>query len=78
MRGNPAFEEFAKSAEGKSRFTRVVFTPWTTATSDPFAKEIGLLGLPIYVTYRDGKPVRRKVGYGPPAELQKDLLDGIQ
>lgn len=78
MRGNPVFEEFSSAyAASPIRFARVVLTPWTSVSNVPFAKALGINGLPVYLTYRDGKLVRRKAGIGSTAELQKELLDGF-
>lgn len=78
MRGNPVFEEFSSAyAASPIRFARVVLTPWTSVSNVPFAKALGINGLPVYLTYRDGKLVRRKAGIGTTSELQKELLDGF-
>ena len=79
MRGNPVFEELADSTPNdESRFVRVVFTPWTSVSENSFAKDLGISGLPVYLTYRDGKLVRRKMGIGSKEEMQKELLNGLQ
>jgi hypothetical protein len=45
---------------------------------DSFARSVGGAGLPVYLTYRDGKQVRSKMGSWDVAELRKALLDGLQ
>ena len=79
MRGNPVFEEFSGAHGADSvRFARVALSPWTGVAAVPFAQSLGINGLPVYLTYRDGKLLRRKQGIGSAAELQKELLDGVR
>ena len=78
IRGNPTFDALAKDGAADAQFIRVVYRPWTGVGQDPFAKALGVGGLPVYLTYQDGKLLRRHDGIGTQAELQKELLDGLR
>lgn len=78
IRGNPTFEALAKDSVNDAQFIRVIYRPWTGVGQDPFAKALGVGGLPVYLTYQDGKLLRRHDGIGTQAELQKDLLEGLR
>ena len=78
MRGNPTFEALAHATgAGQARFARVIYRPWTSVGSDAFGKSLGVGGLPVYLTYQDGKLVRRNDGIADQNVLQKVLLDGL-
>ncbi len=79
MRANPVFEELARAnVDPNVSFLRVDYLPWTGVGSDPFARSVGNTGLPVYLTYQDGRQVRVKPGHWDGAELRKVLLDGLQ
>lgn len=77
IRGNPTYEALAKERVGGAQFIRVIYRPWTGVGQDPFAKALGVGGLPVFLTYQDGKLLRRHDGIASQAELQKELLDGL-
>lgn len=77
IRGNPTYEALAKDSGGAAQFIRVVYRPWTGVGQDPFAKGLGVGGLPVFLTYQDGKLLRRHDGIATLAELQKELLEGL-
>lgn len=75
---NPIFEALMQTTSGQNiHYARVAYRPWTTMVDDAFAKTFGYNGLPIFLTYQDGKLVRRNNGTADVAELQKALLDGL-
>jgi thiol-disulfide isomerase/thioredoxin len=79
MRSNPIFEELVRTnLDPNVTFLRVDYLPWTGVSRDPFARSIGSAGLPVYLTYQDGKQVRSKPGSWDVVELRKVLLDGLQ
>ena len=77
IRGNPTYDALAKDSATEAQFIRVIYRPWTGVAQDPFAKALGVGGLPVFLTYQDGKLLRRHDGIGTQAELQKDLLGGL-
>jgi thiol-disulfide isomerase/thioredoxin len=79
IRSNPIFEEFTKAPENSNiQFLRVAYRPWVQMGTDAFAQTLGYTGLPIFVTYKDGKLVRKHGGMAEKPELQKALLIGVQ
>lgn len=76
LRANPGFEELARTTPGV-RFLRVMYRPWTWAASEDFGKSVEAAGLPVYLTYRDGKQVRRHMGIADVGELRGLLVDGL-
>lgn len=78
MRSNPIFEDLVKHNDDPAvHFLRVAYTPWTRVTSDPFAQTFQASGLPLYLTFQDGKLVRSKPGSWDVDVLHKELLDGL-
>lgn len=77
IRGNPTYEALAKDSTTAAQFIRVIYRPWTGVGQDPFAKALGVGGLPVFLTYQDGKLLRRHDGIATQAELQKELLEGL-
>jgi thiol-disulfide isomerase/thioredoxin len=80
MRANPLFEALAKrpaAVDAKVRFVRTMYRPWTGVMSDPFGEKYKVNGLPVFITYKDGEPVRRTNGIADVAELERLLLDGL-
>lgn len=80
MRANPVFEELAGSGRATgaaATFLRVMYRPWTAAGTDPFGKLVGVRGLPVFLTFKDGQAVRRNDGFAAGSELRKALLDGV-
>ena len=79
MRSNPVFEALAKGpVDPQVQFVRVAYAPWTLVGSDAFAKAFGNGGLPIFLTFQDGRLVRKNLGIADLPELRKTLLDGVQ
>jgi thiol-disulfide isomerase/thioredoxin len=76
IKGNPVFEQWAASAAASARFVRVIYKPWTSVGQSDFAKALGVGGLPVFLTYRDGQLLRRVDGVATAEALQKQLLDG--
>ena len=81
MRANPLFEALAKrpgAVDAKVRFVRTMYRPWTSVMADPFGEKYKVNGLPVFITYKDGEPVRRTNGIAEVAELDRLLLDGVR
>ncbi len=81
MRANPLFESLSKrpaALDGKVRFVRVMYRPWTTISVDDFAVKNQVAGLPVFITYKDGEAVRRTNGIAEVAELERLLLEGVR
>lgn len=81
MRANPLFETLAKrpvAGEAKARFVRVMYRPWTSVTADAFGEKNKVNGLPVFITYKDGEPVRRTNGIAEVTELERLLLGGVR
>jgi hypothetical protein len=59
------------------KFLRVMYRPWTSVGADPFGKSIGVGGLPVYLTFRNGEAIRRHNGIAGVSELRMKLIEGI-
>ncbi|RQP26119.1 thioredoxin domain-containing protein [Piscinibacter terrae] len=81
MKANPLFESLAQrtaSGDAKVKYLRVMYRPWTSVTQDHFGEKLQVNGLPVFLTYKDGQPVRRRNGIAEVGELEKLLLDGVR
>lgn len=54
-----------------------MYRPWTSVGADPFGKSIGVGGLPVYLTFRNGEAIRRHNGIAGVSELRMKLIEGI-
>lgn len=78
IRANPVFEQLAKGTSAdQPQFIRVMYRPWNSITNDTFAQANKVGGLPIFLTFKDGKPVRNHLGVADVPTLQKNLLEGL-
>jgi thioredoxin 1 len=64
----PLVEDLAKVYDG-----RVVFAKMNTDENAKVAGELGIMGIPTLILFRDGQEVDRVVGYAPRHLLQEKL-----
>ena len=78
MRGNMLFEELAKTPGASHvKFARVMYSPWHSFKNERLAKEIHIQGLPIYLTFQNGKGIHGYPGVADINTLRKRLLDRV-
>jgi thiol-disulfide isomerase/thioredoxin len=74
-RANPGFETLAQS-HPEVRFLRVMYRPWIASSTEPFGRSLEVKGLPVYLSYEDGRPVARVDGLETPEILDARLIGG--
>jgi hypothetical protein len=80
MRANPVWESFAIAARGaavKSRVMRLMYSPWRSIRTDPFARQHEVGGLPVFMTFKDGRLLHRVDGIRDADELRRLLFEGL-
>jgi len=78
VQSNPRFDTVAKVKADQGRFLRVTWQPYMAAFDHPLAIQYGLSGLPTFITFKDGKVVRRVNGNLAATELNSKLLTGVK
>jgi thiol-disulfide isomerase/thioredoxin len=77
VRSNPSFESLARNRAGTGRFIRAQWSPYASAFEEPFLQNYAVSGLPTFIVFKDGRPVRRLNGNHPVDELDKKLIQGL-
>lgn len=67
----PVFDEASKNYQGKLKFAKI-----STEDFPEIAEEIGIIGIPCLIIFKNGKEVDRIVGFHP-LEMLTKKIDGI-
>ncbi|WP_292932258.1 thioredoxin family protein [Noviherbaspirillum sp.] len=80
VQSNPRFETLAQAqAKGSNvTFLRVMWQPYTQAFDDRLAIQYGLVGLPTFLAFKNGRAVHRINGNRTAVELHNGLLADLK
>lgn len=77
IQSNSRFEILSQVKTGNAQFMRVTWNPYMQAFDDPLAVQYSIVGLPTFITFKDGKMVKRVDGDHTAVELSNGLLRGL-
>ena len=73
-KAQPVFAQLADKHQNQGRFVKALWSPWAAAFQHELVKSTGEGGVPIYLTFIDGKKVTQFTGNYPLEVLEKKLL----
>jgi thiol-disulfide isomerase/thioredoxin len=77
VQSNPRFDTLADVRSNKAKFIRVMWNPYLNAFDDRLAILYGFKALPRFMTFKDGKEVKRVDGSYVASQLSEYLLNGV-